>query len=96
MFKPYYECHVTFMSQPTLLSEIARELKKWKTSAIDGDPLLGDGVKCYLTRHYSGDESREILHADMDHAAQRLKSRSLEVLRHKIELVVWDSRAAVS
>lgn len=93
MFKPYYECHVTFMGLRENLPTIAGELKHWKTSAIDGDPLLGDGVKCYLTRHYSGEESLSVLKLDMEFAARRLKSRSLEVLRQKVELVIWDTRA---
>lgn len=91
MFIPYYECHVTYLA--TREEFLATKVDNWKPSIIDGDPILGEGVKCYLTRHYPGAESMNILKTDMEFTARELLSRGLKVLRSKVELVVWDTKA---
>ena len=43
-----YELHITLTSTE---SNFFIQFGNWKFSKIDGDPVLGPGVKCYLTTH---------------------------------------------
>lgn len=88
--KEYYECHITF-ERPKDATII--ELPNWKFSCIDGDPILGKGVKSYYTRHYN----TAFLPAQMVMEMERLKpiieaQPGHRVLRTKVELVVHDTR----
>lgn len=91
--RTYYECHVTMEAHP----EYARPhvaAEGWKFSAIDGDPSLGRGLKCYATRHYNAklpiDRVVELLVA----VAAALDAAGCHVVRRKVELVVFDDRSA--
>lgn len=76
-----YELHIT-------LTEKA-ELEGWKPSAIDGDPLLGNGVKHYLTTYAASEKSA---HEKICNALWALGDKGLRssVLRAKIEYIVYD------
>lgn len=102
--KPYYECHITMMPQVVRSSpELPAYLEKltgWRFSQIDGDPVLGHGVKCYLTKHYpaSTNTSHATAEADriivlMGNVADKIRNAGLDVIRQKIELVVFDTKA---
>ena len=63
-------------------------------SRIDGDPDLGKGVKHYLTRHFRADTARNDVIESLQKAASVISSQGHSVLRQKIELVIFDQRAA--
>ena len=91
MQKEYYECHVTF-NLPTT-SHGRPPISGWKFSAIDGDPVLGAGVKCYLTRQFKASRELADVIDDLEGVASELRRNGIEVLRTKVELVVYDSKS---
>lgn len=58
-------------------------------SAIDGDPVLGKGVKGYVTFH--GMDLEKVL-ARLNTLVKKLEDNGVIVLRKKIEVVVLDER----
>lgn len=87
--KTYYECHVTFLlpsDAPTPL------LTGWAFSSIDGDPVLGKGVKSYFTRQFRDSVSLEHVIWEVEVVAGVLREMGLKVLRTKVEHVVYDSK----
>lgn len=94
--KQYYECHVT-LDRPEgsgveALKEVI-EAEGWKFSAIEGDPILGDGVKCYSTIHYSVNRSFASVRGLLYAHASALRAHGFTVKREKVELVMWDAIA---
>lgn len=92
--KQYFECHITMMGDPVALRAAVEDLR-WKFSAIDGDPNLGSGVKCYATRQFSCEryETKEVLRL-LEQTAGDLRARNIAVLREKIELVIHDTQSS--
>lgn len=90
--KQYYECHVTFMGDEGSIEPPSHLPRGWKFSRIDGDPTLGDGVKCYLTRHLPTRLVLAQVVGQLNQAARALTARGYRVLRLKVELVVHDYR----
>lgn len=87
----YYELHVTLEAAkqdwPRLKADV--ENLGWKFSAIDGDPILGPGVKCYATKHLH--QSPEVWpESIVRRAALALKQWGWTVTREKVELVLYD------
>lgn len=94
LMKQYYEAHVTMTGDRNLLEEVIKSVR-WKFSAIDGDPNLGEGVKLYATRQYNkkiGEEMAVQLLKDM---AEYLVFCGATILRRKIELVIFDDRVGL-
>lgn len=98
--KPYYECHVTF-TDPNHTNEpddsktwAPREPKiaGWIYSRIDGDPVLGRGVKSYLTRQFKGRLPLALVVGNVEHVAAELALQGFHVLRRKVERVVYDTK----
>jgi|WetSurMetagenome_2_1015567.scaffolds.fasta_scaffold633112_2 hypothetical protein len=89
--KPYYECHITFVA-PKQNGKELEELTQWKFSQIDGDPVLGSGIKSYLTKHYPARITTDFIISQMDDIAIQMLNFNYEVLRQKIELVVYDTK----
>lgn len=87
-----FECHITCdLTDAAVCTAVAAE-HNWKTSKIDGDPVLGDRKFFYLTAHaasYGGIKAR------MDNTVRALKLAGAEVLRQKIEMVVLDTKTGV-
>jgi hypothetical protein len=91
--KPYYECHITMRGGRAIV-ELLVKAEHWKFSAIDGDPVLGDGVLCYATHHFKGTlDTVDVVNA-MGIVADRLRDQGVEVIRQKVELVVFDTKSA--
>ena len=84
-----YECHITLMvADSTAATPIAKEAG-WKTSKIDGDPLLGDRVFFYLTAHSA---SYHMLYTKMERTVSLLNRQGIAVVREKIEHILHDIR----
>lgn len=91
MSKTYYESHITIEGNPDT-ARAAVETVGWKFSQISGDIVLGDGVKCYATRHFNSrntpQQMQDLLHQTADKIAE-----SCRVVRRKVELVLYDDRS---
>ncbi len=97
MTKTYYECHVTIETEHKALVQKVVEKLKWKFSAIDGDPSLGDGVKCYATRHFNARLPADDVVTELHRVAQAIDygcANGAKILRRKVELVIYDDRSS--
>ena len=91
--KEYYELHVTMESivHPQVIKKAVEEIG-WKFSSIAGDPVLGDGVKTYGTKHFNANKhSHGEMVEEVDRAAASIQRRGINVVRKKVELVVYDA-----
>lgn len=84
-----FEIHITIPKDSMETAKSIAESLNWKTSAIDGDPVLGSKVYGYLTTH-----SVNLRHAmsRMEECVVTLRQRGIHVLREKIEVIVHDAR----
>lgn len=90
----YYECHVTLLGNS---SELRTPVERagWIFSCIENDICLGSGIKCYATMHYSVSKyTVEDVIRLVEDVANSLREQSCNVIRTKVELVVYDSRQA--
>tara|TARA_R110000782_G_scaffold148701_2_gene241431 strand:+ start:136 stop:456 length:321 start_codon:yes stop_codon:yes gene_type:complete len=83
----YYEVHITFIGP---LNETPP--RPWKYSQIDGDPVLGEGIKAYLTRQYKGGTEKMLMINDIEITSVWLKRIGHTILREKIEDVIFDTK----
>jgi hypothetical protein len=84
-----YECHITVDARNAEAATAIAKRLGWKTSQIDGDPLLGDKVFFYLTKHARAFQT--ILH-DMLETGTILEAAGIALIRQKIELIVFDTK----
>lgn len=91
MTKRYYECHITMLGDPEILRPMVENIR-WKFSAIDGDPVLGEGLKCYATMFYNEKIDEKVVLSLLLGNSEALKSMGAHVLRDKVELVIYDSK----
>jgi hypothetical protein len=87
MVTEYYELHITFKGPLN-----CDPPRPWKYSQIDGDPVLGVGVKAYLTRQVKSDREIGEVHNLLKEPTKWLFERGHDILRRKIEKVVYDSK----
>lgn len=87
-----FECHVTVPRQHAAEAEKVAKEVHWKFSQIDGDPVLGKETFAYLTTHDT-DYSRMMRR--MSSLSDRLDGLGVEVLREKIELIMYDTKKGV-
>ena len=87
----YYECHITMIDS---VPEIAVTNLGWKFSKIDGDPTLGIGIKSYATKHFNAKHDKSVILAELHKTADKLVARGYNVVRRKIELVIYDDRSS--
>lgn len=84
--KEYWEAHVTFYSQKEL------GYPTWKFSKIDGDPVLGKGIKMYLTKQFKGSVPIESILEEMRGVTKHIWDSGAESFRRKVERVVFDTK----
>lgn len=90
--KPYYELHVTLIGHAADVKPMVVAIG-WKFSSIDGDPVLGPGVKCYATLHLNCNKvTAEMAQSVVQNAANKLSGLGATVLREKLELVLYDQK----
>lgn len=84
-----FECHVTcLIKDAAIASEVAKELH-WKTSEIARDPVLGNDTFFYLTTHA---DDLEVMFSRLQRVGDALWIRHVEVVRQKIEVVIYDTK----
>lgn len=88
----YYECHITLGLHPKSARVLIEALNNWKYSSIEGDPDLGSGPREYATRRASSNVALADVVAHMDKIALILNDEGYNVLRSKVELVMYDKR----
>lgn len=87
-----FEAHITYDANHAFAVENFKG-DGWKFSKIDGDPVLGQQLFCYLTAH--GDYAKELL-AGMQQRALVISSLfGVQPLRMKIERVIYDTKTGV-
>lgn len=87
-----YECHITLELTNIAYIEELIESMGWKFSKIDGDPVLGEGVKCYATAHFNASKNVSEVIEEMSHVAGSLHVCGYKVIRQKVELIVYDTK----
>lgn len=87
-----YEIHITTTLRHAVTAQVLADMYKWKTSQIERDPLLGDSTFFYLTQHANEEVNARGLCAGM---SQALADKGVEVLRQKIEHIVFDTKTGL-
>lgn len=81
-----FEAHITFPSSDAYYVKQKGDKWGWKYSQIDGDPVLGNNVYCYLSKH-SDDYLELYNHMELFYLEN---CKSLHIIRKKIELIMYD------
>ena len=89
----YYEAHITMKGDPAVIRQLVEDTN-WKFSSIDGDINLGDGIKCYATTQFNKKLGDEKIIDLLKGTAAFLKMRGVEILRRKVEIVIYDDRSS--
>ena len=89
-----FECHITIAHEDreaalAVYRAAPGIFNGWKTSSIDGDPLLGEEVFFYITGHSDNYIS---LHRRMEQITSELYRSGVFPIRQKIELIMLDVR----
>lgn len=91
----YYEAHITITGFRDEIKTVVENYGNgWKFSAIDGDIVLGEGVKCYATKHYKKDIYNDVMIAKLQEEVKQYKKLlggAGVVVRSKVELIIYDS-----
>ncbi len=87
----YYECHITMNGDPEVVKPLV-ELTGWRFSAINGDMIMGKGIKCYATMLYSTLRSEKFCVDELIRAADFLVRHNVQVTRRKMERVIYDDK----
>jgi hypothetical protein len=65
-----------------------------EVSSIDGDPVFGEGIKCYATRLFNRRLGHDVVQNELFAVAEYLKGCGFTVLRRKIERVIFDDKSS--
>jgi hypothetical protein len=91
--KTYYECHITMLGDPEVLKPAVIGIG-WTYSAIDNDANLGPGMKQYATKQINTKIGLEATIKTVLNAGADMRDRGAEVLREKVEEVLFDTRSS--
>lgn len=84
-----FECHITCdLADEEVVEAVAKD-HHWKTSTIDGDPVLGQKAFIYLTAYDV--ELPRMMHR-MSAACGALQGFGVRSLREKIEVIIYDRK----
>ena len=89
---PKFEAHITLPIERAFLAQKAAAATGWKYSAIDGEAMLESKPYCYLTNY---DPDGPTLLAKMDVLCRSLEGLGVNILRRKVERIVFDSKTGV-
>jgi hypothetical protein len=84
-----FESHITMPREQGALAEEVADALGMTYSAIDGDPVMGKRAYCYLTC-YDTDATR--LLGRVQAASFVLRHNGVEVLREKVEEILYDTK----
>lgn len=85
-----FECHITVSTKDAeAATKVAKEFK-WKTSEITRDPVLGEDNFFCLTTH--ADDYLKIFSKMEETSGTLICMYNVEVLREKIELIMYDTK----
>lgn len=87
----YYECHITMQGNNKELKSFLANYG-WKYSAIAGDPVLGGNLYYYATKHFASIDSEQDVVDKTKAMSEILRKSDYDVVRHKVEYIVFDSR----
>lgn len=87
-----FEAHMTFSSDYASVVQQVGERGGWSFSQIDGDPILGAGHKCYLTKHL--DNGPKLL-IEMNNLANAFTFSGIPHIRLKVERIMYDTKTGV-
>lgn len=89
-----FEAHITLpKADRDIVAALGGDGAGWKFSEIDGDALMGAKPYCYLTAY---DADGLALLARMRVVSHMLRARGVEVLREKVEQIVYDTKTNVN
>lgn len=94
MTKTYYESHITMTGDKDTLKKLVED-QGWIFSCIDGDPVMGSGQKCYATMLFNSKMGKDLILCKLLDVADRLKYNGANVLRKKLEQVIYDDRSSL-
>lgn len=89
----YYEAHITMVGDPKEIKPIVEAIN-WRFSCIDGDINLGEGVKCYATTQANIRVGDDNMIKRLNDVADAFVAMHLNVLRRKVEVVIYDDRSS--
>lgn len=85
-----FECHITLnLADANVGNFVAEQVEGWHTSQSERDPVLGKDSYFYLTAH---DTDYVRMYERMKYVAKRVEGYQTEVVRQKIELIMYDTR----
>lgn len=87
-----YKCRITIPRERGHFAKAHGEMHHWQYSAINGEPTPGNEALAYL-KAYENDLLR--LRDRMTMMSADLRAAGVEVIREKIELVIFDKSAPV-
>lgn len=65
----------------------------WQSSNFDADPVMGDKPYSYLTAYYTDEK---VLLERVRGMEEILKGNGIEVLRSKVERIIYDTKTGVN
>ena len=86
-----FEAHITYdRKHASTIRIVAKVSTSWKFSQIDGDPVLGDKVFCYLSAHSADALALQMQMESVVNIV--MQTHDVTPIRTKIEAILFDKR----